>query len=299
MAFALALSRFLEEHGVSVRFFRDQYKVVVETGLPVDDGLFKEFFSLDDGAIRNLYLNGLLSSPLYLSRLMRVSLRLGLIGGDVIPGQPLLRKIAEAWSGTWVEKEVISEVGSEDADLDGFLSFMGQVRDGMLPLIFKPSGGNIFFLERRAYDLPTATDTVNNRLLATQVKLVCLNCGWENVYRVSELPEKITCPRCGSMMVGCTWPRSETQGLVKKVRTGRKLTPDEKKLANELMRSSNLISQGGRRAAYVLAGRGIGPETATRILIKATGSAWPPLDLVPLIVKAEAEFNRTHMFWKD
>lgn len=297
MAFGIALSRFLEERGFSTSFFRDQYKLVFETGLPIGDDIIKEFFGLDDEKIKLLYVNGLLSSPLYLSRLLRVCLRLGLINSSIVPGQPLLRKIADAWSNTWVEKEVISEIASEDADLKSFLFFLSEIRDGKLPLIFGSEYKNAFFVEKRGNDLLTAMDTINNRLLTTPMKLICLSCGWENVYKVSELPEKITCPRCGSMMVACTSPYSDTQNLVKKVRTGKKLSPDEKKLAGELMKSSNLVSQYGRYAAYVLAGRGIGPETAVRILLSGSKLTWPPTEIIRKIAKAEAEFNRTHMFW--
>ncbi len=297
MALGIALSRYLEENGVPATFSRDQYKVVLETSLPVSNDLLQGFFKKSADEVRTLYLNGLLSSPLYLSRLLRVCLRIGLIDNKTSPGQALLRKIADAWSGTWVERETVSEINSDDADVDGLLQLLSDVKQGKVPVVFSEDQKGVFFVERRYNDLATTLDAVNNRLLSSEVKLVCLSCGWENVYKVQDLPEKIACPKCGSMMVGCVGPRARTEGLVKKVRNGRKLSPEEKSLANELMRSSNLISQRGRYAAYVLAGRGIGPDVALRILNSFPRLSWPPKELVTHVIKAEADFNRTHMFW--
>src|SRR5881397_1699091 len=50
----------------------------------------------------------------------------------------------------------------------------------------------------------------------------------------------------------------------------------------------------GRRAGIVLAGRGIGPTTASRVLRKHTPKED---DLYLNILKAEREFERTRMFW--
>ncbi|MFQ1021112.1 MAG: DEAD/DEAH box helicase [Thermoprotei archaeon] len=299
MAFGIALSRYLEENGVPTIFSRDQYKIVLETSLPVSNDLLQGFFKKSADEVQTLYLNGLLSSPLYLSRLLRVCLRIGLIDNKTSPGQALLRKIADAWSGTWVERETVSEINSDDADVEGLLQLLSDVKQGKVPVVFSEDQRNAFFVERRYNDLATTLDAVNNRLLSSEVKLVCLSCGWENVYKVQDLPDKIVCPKCGSMMVGCLGPHAKTEGLVKKVRNGRKLSPQEKSLANELMRSSNLISQRGRYAAYVLAGRGIGPDVALRILNSFPRLSWPPKELVTHVIKAEADFNRTHMFWNS
>ncbi len=297
MALGIALSRYLEENGVPASFSRDQYKVVFETGLPVSEQLLQGFFKKSRDELETLYLNGLLASPLYLSRLLRVCLRLGFIDSKASPGQALLRKIAEAWSGTWVERETISEINSDDTDLEGFMEVVSDVRQGKIPVKFSDEVRNIFFAERHSNDLATIIDAVNNRLLNTDLKLVCLSCGWENIYKVRDLPEKITCPRCDSIMVGCVGPHAKTEGLIKKVRSGRKLSPEEKSLANELMRSSNIISRRGRLAAYVLAGKGIGPDVALRILNQFPKLGWPPKELVASVMKAEVDFNRTHMFW--
>ncbi|MDP7974867.1 MAG: DEAD/DEAH box helicase [Thermoprotei archaeon] len=294
-AFSLAFSRYLAEKDISIRHYNDQYWVNIETIRPVPQDLILNFFALRQDDVKFIYLNGLLSSPLYLSRLYRVCVRLGLINENVVVGQPFMMKVSDAWKGTWVEQEAVSEIEAESCSYDALQSLLSAASQGEVDLSLKEPLAN---LTLTVEGLETQLELVGKRILETEVKLTCLICGWQNIFRVKDVPEKIACPRCGSSLIGCTSPRSQTEGLVEKVRSGRKLSPEEKKAAEELNRSASLIQSLGRTAIFVLAGRGIGPETASRILVaKSHSKAWPPMDLLPEIVQAEQQFNRTHMFW--
>ena len=59
-------------------------------------------------------------------------------------------------------------------------------------------------------------------------------------------------------------------------------------------RSAGLIQNYGKRAGIVLAARGVGPTTATRILRRHLGRED---DLYLSVLRAERDFERTRMFW--
>ena len=63
---------------------------------------------------------------------------------------------------------------------------------------------------------------------------------------------------------------------------------------NAAKKSADIILSFGKRAAFVLAGRGIGPTTAIRILREPHESKE---DLLVSIYKYEANFSRTREYW--
>tara|TARA_Y100000994_G_C15275007_1_gene268743 strand:- start:149 stop:391 length:243 start_codon:yes stop_codon:yes gene_type:complete len=64
--------------------------------------------------------------------------------------------------------------------------------------------------------------------------------------------------------------------------------------AKKLNKSASLARSNGERAALVIAGRGIGPDTAGRILRKQLGDE---SELVKAIIEAEITYARTRRFW--
>jgi ATP-dependent Lhr-like helicase len=76
--------------------------------------------------------------------------------------------------------------------------------------------------------------------------------------------------------------------------SGGKLGRGEEKLWLSLWRNASLVQNYGKKAVVVMAARGIGPATATRLLKQ------PHRDedeLYQAILKAEREYLRTRIFW--
>ncbi len=61
-----------------------------------------------------------------------------------------------------------------------------------------------------------------------------------------------------------------------------------------IVKNANLVNSYGGKAAIVLAGRGIGPEVAARILMKMHVDED---DLLRDIMAAEVRYARTKRFW--
>ena len=83
--------------------------------------------------------------------------------------------------------------------------------------------------------------------------------------------------------------------IVKKKLKKKELTAEELKELQNIRRSADLVLVYGKKAVLVLAGRGIGPQTAARVL-----SMLQPTKekLLKDILDAEKEFIRTKKYWK-
>ena len=75
----------------------------------------------------------------------------------------------------------------------------------------------------------------------------------------------------------------------------KEMTKEELQAFNTLRRSSDLVIVYGKRAIITLAGRGVGPQTAARIL----AMLHPTQErLLKDILEAEKQFVKTHIYWK-
>jgi len=141
-------------------------------------------------------------------------------------------------------------------------------------------------------------DIIKERLNTSQTRLVCLFKGDYNAVRsIRTLPEKIRCPRCGSGLVATTYRGDENLiSAVRKRLSRRKMSPEEGKLLETAWLSANLVQTYGKKALLVMAGRGVGPTTASRLLQRFHKTED---DLYLDILRAERNYIRTRMFWDN
>ena len=150
-----------------------------------------------------------------------------------------------------------------------------------------------------------------------------MNCGKYSVAEpVGELAKDLRCPSCTSKLLACVHPHmSEAEAIIKKRLKGKDLTEEEKNKLEKIRRSADVIVVYGKLGAIALAGRGVGPQTAMRIMAKIMAhaptnsrrqtkseisSASPMYAekeyeefLYKEILNAEREFIRTKKFWSD
>ncbi|MGD0177717.1 MAG: hypothetical protein ABSC50_12935, partial [Candidatus Bathyarchaeia archaeon] len=109
-------------------------------------------------------------------------------------------------------------------------------------------------------------ESVRVRILNESRTLACPTClGYARIQRVKDMPTDFTCPSCETGKLGIT---SELPELVEKIgkKKGRNLSEREERVRDDLKASSALLQKYGKVAAYVLAGRRIGPGEAKVVL---------------------------------
>ena len=85
--------------------------------------------------------------------------------------------------------------------------------------------------------------------------------------RIKDLPDKPSCPRCGSFKIGLLKVEEEkTQALVEK--RGEHLAKTEEKMKTHAKQTSELIEKYGKTAAVALSARHISAVDARTVLEK-------------------------------
>jgi len=114
--------------------------------------------------------------------------------------------------------------------------------------------------------------------------------------RVGEFKGNPVCRKCGARMISPVPPRysGETEKIIKKHIEKRPLSKEEKKWLGWMLDAGGLVLDRGLDAVKVIAGRGIGPKTAARVLGKMhTGD-----ELLRDILNQEKVYAKTRRFWK-
>ena len=110
------------------------------------------------------------------------------------------------------------------------------------------------------------------------------------------MEEQPECPKCTSRLIAAISKRNvDAVNIVKKKIKKKELTEDEMKRFLTIRRSADLIIVYGKKAVIVLAGHGIGPQTAAYVLAKMQPTKER---LFQDILHAEKEFARTKKYWK-
>lgn len=248
-------------------------------------------------------------TSLFKWRFWNVAKRMGIIGKDASYSSSRVKALIEAYKGTPVFRETFREILVDKLDLTGAIDILDGIAKNEITVEVLPSGLNpspmaMPILEKALpQDVlrPVGSDgetlrLLKLRLMNTRVKLICIyNNDWETVIKVADLPEKIKCPRCKSTLIAVTRPSDqESKKIVKSWLENRKMSREMKNAWMGLWRSASLVQSLGKLAVMVMAGRGIGPFTASRILSKPFINEE---QLLKEIQRAEIEYIRTRPFW--
>jgi high-affinity K+ transport system ATPase subunit B len=118
---------------------------------------------------------------------------------------------------------------------------------------------------------------------------------WNSVRTVNTLEDVVTCPICESKMIGVVQVSDKDfPKLLEKRRRGNSLTREEQKKYKSAALTAELVSRYGKTALLVLAGRGIGATTASRILNPGLKER---LEILRAIAEGELQYERTRPYW--
>lgn len=241
------------------------------------------------------------ASPYLRWRLFHVARRFGAVGKEADVRRVALPRLLEIYRGTPIHREAMREVLTEKLDAPAARRVLEALRSGALGLVVQGlSPVGLAGLDTR-HELisPARADraillAVKERLLGARVVLLCMNCqAWQSRTSVGGAPERPACGRCGALSVACARPWERT-ALKAWGKDKAKLTDEERREWRRLGMNAGLVMSHGRRGMLCLVARGVGPETAARILARQRDDE---LALLRDILEAEVTYARTRQFW--
>ncbi|MEW6592929.1 MAG: hypothetical protein AB1305_04560, partial [Candidatus Hadarchaeota archaeon] len=294
--------------GASVAVKVDPYRVAFRFPGDARPDLVEEALTnLSPGQLKAVTELTMKNSSMFRWRLVHVAKRFGAIKRGADLSSINLGRLVGTFEGTPIYRAALREVMLEKLDIARAGEVLKKIGSGEVKVLKSEgkeptplawaildelSGGELVMPKRAEREILAA---VKRRLEQKWVRLHCMNCNqWTINTRVKRLPDSVECSKCGARFVTVLpFEHREALAAIRKKAAGGRLTEKERRLVEKAAQSATLILHYGKKAAIALAGRGVGPSVATRILAKR-----PDGDkLYREILKAEKTYARTRRFW--
>jgi len=292
--------------GSAVNMKIDPYRIMIQSTARLDE-VIKELKNAEN--IEDIITLSLERSSLFKHRFMQVAKRFGIVSRNTDFSRISIGKILSQYENSPAFNETMREIFLDKLDIENAKAILGKIKKGEIKLKIIENKENSIshlgelglvhqFSEVMKPRMPEQEifKAFKKRLLATRVRLVCAHCADYNLVReVQEIDEQPECPKCGSRLIGVARRNQDLTAIFKKRIKKKELTPEELKEFETVRRSADLVMVYGKKCIMVLAGRGIGPETAARILARLHPTQEK---LLRDVLEAEKTFARTSIYWK-
>jgi ATP-dependent Lhr-like helicase len=308
----------LSDREFIVGWWNDGYHVLVEVPRAVGpqdmDRLSKTLFGLSDEETEKAFEDCMEAKFPFSYKMKFVAERFGALPRGKAMGPERQGQLPARFRDTPVYDETLREAMLEKVDVGKVKEIMRDVREGTIrvssvyrsetptPLAFhilsKYSDVSELMAPERL--LLSNIDKMKKTIEARTARLLCMNCGeWMGEERVKSLPEHPKCEKCGSGLLALLYPGQDAdrlQTLLKKRREAKEVSRDELKELTNVRRTADLVLSYGKNAIVALEVKGVGPETAFRIL----GRMHPTEEEFFMdLLKAKIQYLRTREYWED
>lgn len=285
--------------GESVGLQTDPYRIVLQVPRAVKPEQILEFLKPEDPEALEPLLRVVLKNSNFLRwAFVHVAKKFGAIRRDVDWESLNLGRLLKTFENTPLFEEVLGKVFWERMDVANAAKVLRGIKDGTIRVhIGRLSPIGRVGLERnRHLVMPARADkatlqALKNRLDGQPILLLCIACRAASRATVRELKAKVTCPRCDGKMVAIVRPyERESAGLLARDRPSK----GERAELKRLYTNASLVRAHGKKAVYALVARGVGPDTAARILrnLHEDEDAF-----LRDLLAAEVNYARTRRFW--
>ncbi|MEM3578657.1 MAG: DEAD/DEAH box helicase [Candidatus Bathyarchaeia archaeon] len=308
----------LSDMELIVGWWNDGYRILIETPrrlTPYDvERMPAVLFSLSDEQVDKAFQEYLEAKFPYAYKMKFVAERFGALPRGKTMGPKRLSQLPAAFKGTPIYDETLREALLEKADLGKVKEIMQGVKSGKIRVSAWHSSKNptplAFHILAKYADVSELMapervllgniEKMKRAIEAKTAVLLCINCGeWTAEKKIKELPENPTCEKCSSRLLALLYPSQEAkrvQEILGKRRRGKSLTEEELKEIAHARRTADLILSYGRKAIIALKVKGVGPETAFRILGKMHPSEE---EFYMDLLRAKIQYLKTREFWED
>lgn len=275
------------------------------------EGAFRE---LRGNFVEELLRRTIPQTSMYDWRFIHIAKRFGAIRGHWEGRKMSPKRIARAYEGTLIADSTFRELLHDKLDIEQTKKVLEKInrREIDFALIEKKSLEAISPLAISALNqlrftgfiIPSKPDRqlakkVQERLDRKEIRLICMWCGKYNVIStVGNIDDKPKCPKCGARYIAAvSIHNEELHSIIKKHLRREKLKPEEEKILKRGYKSADLVIASGKKAIIALSARGIGPRSASKVLLKSYSK--DDYEFYSEIIDAEKEYSRTRPFWGD
>jgi ATP-dependent Lhr-like helicase len=241
-------------------------------------------------------------------QLVHVARKFGAIKKDFDYRNVGSKKLFKLFENSLILDEAIDKIIWERMDIKNTEKILSEIQNGKIKIkIQRISPISLAGFETiKGLMVPKRADrsilmALKKRLEDAEITLVCTNCNnkWNTtVNRSDNFPK---CSKCGAIKIAVF--RRYNRNL-SKVLTKKERSKEEDKEVKRIHKNASLILNYGKYALLTLVGRGIGPDTAARILRKYNITQLKRSEELQIkflrdILKAELTYARTRGFWDN
>ncbi|OGS51053.1 MAG: hypothetical protein A3K65_01005 [Euryarchaeota archaeon RBG_16_68_12] len=285
--------------GQSVGVQADPYRVIVEAPASIDPQRVIEILKPEDPDALEPLLRVVLKNSAYLRwAFVFVAKKFGALRREVDWESVSIPRLLKAFENTPLFEEVLARIFWERMDLPRTAEVLRRIKRGEIAVeVTQISNvgkagleGSLRLVAPQKADHATLM-AVKARLEKETAQLLCIHCRTSWRALVADLPAKVACPTCGGVMVAAL--RHYERDKVRDVDFETPSTAD-RPIVKKLFTNASLVMGHGKRAVLALVARGVGEETAARIL---RGYHETEDDFLRDVLAAEVNYARTKRFW--
>jgi ATP-dependent Lhr-like helicase len=308
----------LSDRELITGWWNDGYRILIETPRKVEPQDLKKMrsllFGLTSKEVDEAFDEYLKARFPFSYKMKFVAQRFGALPRGKTMGPQRLAELPKRFEKTPVYEETLREAMLEKVDIPTVKKIMREIKKGKIKVstllrLEKPTPLAYHILAKYA-EIPelmapkrvllSNIERMKRAIQARKVSLLCLSCGSQlEGKRIRELPEKPLCKKCGTGLLAhirLSQDPKMVQTILKKRSQGKELTPEEFEQLTYARRTADLILSHGKKALIAFQVRGIGPETAFRIL----GKMHPNEDEFYMdLLKAKIQYLKTRPYWEN
>jgi len=312
------LDSILSDREIIIGWWNDGYRILIETPRNLTQQEVGKMpavlFSMTDEQVEEAFDDYMEARFPFSYKMKFVAERFGALPRGKTMGPERQSQLPGQFRGTPIYDETLREAMLEKVDIEKVKEIMRDVKAGKMKVstvyrVEKPTPlayhilakySDISELMAPEEVLLSNIERMKRTIEARTATLLCMSCSeWTAEKKIKILPEQPACEKCESRLLALLYPgqdASHVREILKKRRENKELTEEDiKELANA-RRAADLILSYGKKAIIALETKGVGPETAFRIL----GKMHPKEDEFYMdLLKAKIQYLRTREYWED